>query len=283
MGKLSFVPAAGQTGTPYTTFTFQVQDDGGTSGTGAADLDPTPRTMTVNVHVVAVTTITNIVIGDDTAMRHQRSRIDKLQVTFERGINVGASNIPAAFTLTRLDDNSTVVVTVTWNANFTVATITFANGQADVYGRSLTDGNYQLHIDGSQLRDVNGVQVDADGDSVAGGTKDYKFYRFFGDFVTTGRYHEDPMVPDSWRSTDVSDLPAFRATFGFTSFDPEYESAFDVDGDGDVDADDLAAFRGNFGRGLNEISGTPGGFNQVTLTNLAAGGYNGRFAALRSR
>src|SRR6185503_365840 len=47
-GKLKFVPDANENGTPYASFTFQVQDDGGTAG-GGVDLDPTPNTITINV------------------------------------------------------------------------------------------------------------------------------------------------------------------------------------------------------------------------------------------
>jgi PKD repeat protein len=47
-GKLQFTPAADANGTPYTSFTFQVQDDGGTAN-GGVDLDPTPKTLTINV------------------------------------------------------------------------------------------------------------------------------------------------------------------------------------------------------------------------------------------
>jgi len=50
-GLLRFTPAAGATGAAYASFTFQVQDDGGTAA-GGADLDPTARTMTVNVTAV---------------------------------------------------------------------------------------------------------------------------------------------------------------------------------------------------------------------------------------
>src|SRR5262249_48841318 len=50
-GLLKFTPAADGSGSPYTTFTFQVQDNGGTAG-GGADLDPTPNTMTINVTAV---------------------------------------------------------------------------------------------------------------------------------------------------------------------------------------------------------------------------------------
>jgi hypothetical protein len=47
-GRLTFNPAADANGSPYATFTFQVQDDGGTAN-GGADLDPTPNTLTINV------------------------------------------------------------------------------------------------------------------------------------------------------------------------------------------------------------------------------------------
>ncbi len=46
--KLVFTPAANGNGSPYTSFTFQVQDNGGTAN-GGSNLDPTAATMTVNV------------------------------------------------------------------------------------------------------------------------------------------------------------------------------------------------------------------------------------------
>jgi hypothetical protein len=50
-GNLKFAPAANATGAGYTSFTFQVQDDGGTAN-GGVDLDASPNTMTVNVTAV---------------------------------------------------------------------------------------------------------------------------------------------------------------------------------------------------------------------------------------
>src|SRR5262249_25683846 len=49
--KFWFKPAANQPGTGYASFTFQVQDDGGTQFTGfePINLDPSPNTMTINV------------------------------------------------------------------------------------------------------------------------------------------------------------------------------------------------------------------------------------------
>src|SRR6185503_15308699 len=48
IGLLTFTPALNGTGSPYTTFTFQVQDNGGTAG-GGIDVDTSPNTITVNV------------------------------------------------------------------------------------------------------------------------------------------------------------------------------------------------------------------------------------------
>ncbi|EMI15642.1 Cadherin domain containing protein, partial [Rhodopirellula maiorica SM1] len=50
-GRLKYKPLADENGTAYTEFTFQVQDDGGTSG-GGQDTDTTPNTMTINVTAV---------------------------------------------------------------------------------------------------------------------------------------------------------------------------------------------------------------------------------------
>lgn len=47
-GKFSFKPAANKNGASYASFTFQVQDNGGTAN-GGIDTDPTPRKFTLNV------------------------------------------------------------------------------------------------------------------------------------------------------------------------------------------------------------------------------------------
>ncbi|MBC7701952.1 MAG: hypothetical protein H7225_16330 [Massilia sp.] len=50
-GSLVFMPGSNDHGSGYASFTFQVKDDGGTAS-GGADLDATPRTMTVDVTAV---------------------------------------------------------------------------------------------------------------------------------------------------------------------------------------------------------------------------------------
>ena len=47
-GQLKFTPATNANGTAYASFTFQVQDDGGTAN-GGVDLDASPKTLTLNV------------------------------------------------------------------------------------------------------------------------------------------------------------------------------------------------------------------------------------------
>jgi hypothetical protein len=50
-GRLTYTPALDQSGTGYASFTFQVQDGGGTAD-GGADLDAIERTLTINVAAV---------------------------------------------------------------------------------------------------------------------------------------------------------------------------------------------------------------------------------------
>jgi hypothetical protein len=50
-GKLTFTPVADASGTPYTSFTFQVQDNGGTAY-GGVDLDQSVNSITINVTAV---------------------------------------------------------------------------------------------------------------------------------------------------------------------------------------------------------------------------------------
>src|SRR5439155_1545185 len=47
-GLLRFTPASNANGISYASFTFQVQDNGGTAN-GGVDLDPNPKSLTVNV------------------------------------------------------------------------------------------------------------------------------------------------------------------------------------------------------------------------------------------
>ena len=54
---LTYTPVAAGEGSPYTSFTFQVQDNGGTANGGVA-LDQTPNTLNINVGTVPAITLT---------------------------------------------------------------------------------------------------------------------------------------------------------------------------------------------------------------------------------
>jgi VCBS repeat-containing protein/parallel beta-helix repeat protein len=71
-GLLQFTPSANANGSGYASFTFQVQDDGGTAN-GGIDTDPTPNTITVDVNPVndapTTTPVTLAQIAEDSGAR----------------------------------------------------------------------------------------------------------------------------------------------------------------------------------------------------------------------
>ena len=76
-GKLKFTPAANANGAGYASFTFQVQDNGGTAN-GGVDLDPSPNTMTINVTAVndaPAGTDKTVTTLEDTAYTFTRGRL----------------------------------------------------------------------------------------------------------------------------------------------------------------------------------------------------------------
>lgn len=100
-GKLVFTPAAFGNGTPYTTFTFQVQDNGGTAN-GGVNLDTTARTFEFDVTPVKLTGTTltvNGTTGNDTISISEQSTlvvtVDGVNYSFNpsqvTAINVTAS------------------------------------------------------------------------------------------------------------------------------------------------------------------------------------------------
>ncbi|MDQ3155451.1 MAG: LamG domain-containing protein [Actinomycetota bacterium] len=64
-GLLTFTPVAGANGTGYASFSFQVQDDGGTAN-GGSDLDASPNTFTFNVTAVNDAPVNSVPAGQTT-------------------------------------------------------------------------------------------------------------------------------------------------------------------------------------------------------------------------
>jgi VCBS repeat-containing protein len=65
-GHLVFTPTTNSNGSPLASFTFQVQDNGGTAN-GGHDLDPSAKTMTINV--AAVNDAPSFTVGADQTCR----------------------------------------------------------------------------------------------------------------------------------------------------------------------------------------------------------------------
>ena len=83
-GLLKFVPAANANGTSYASFTFQVQDNGGTAN-GGVDLDQSANTMTVNVTAVndapTISDVVNQTTNEDTAKNNVAFTINDVDNT----------------------------------------------------------------------------------------------------------------------------------------------------------------------------------------------------------
>src|SRR5207247_879341 len=65
--NLTFIPAADGNGSPYTTFTFQVEDDGATGGLNV-NLDGTPRLLTINVTAVNDGPVVGVAVTPQTVL-----------------------------------------------------------------------------------------------------------------------------------------------------------------------------------------------------------------------
>ena len=106
LGDLVFTPAANANGTPYASFTFQVQDDGGTAN-GGVDLDQSANTFTINVTSVndaPAGTDDTVTINEDGSL-HLRGRRLRLQRSDRRSRRTASwrgqiTTLPAAGTLT---------------------------------------------------------------------------------------------------------------------------------------------------------------------------------------
>jgi ELWxxDGT repeat protein len=139
-GKLTFVPAADANGAGYAGFTFRVQDDGGTAN-GGSDLDPTPRTMTIDVTAVNDAPV-NTVPGAQTAAEDAPLALVGLAIA---DVDAGAgavrvtlavgngtltvrTDVPGGLSGANLGGNGTGTVVLTGTADQINATLGAANG-----------------------------------------------------------------------------------------------------------------------------------------------------------
>jgi len=109
-GLLVYTPAPNGFGTGYASFTFQVQDDGGTD-IGGADLDPSANTLTVDVTAVADTpSVTNATTDEDvqttSGLVITRNAVDGSEVTHFRINNINNGTLFLNDGTTPISNNS---------------------------------------------------------------------------------------------------------------------------------------------------------------------------------
>jgi 2',3'-cyclic-nucleotide 2'-phosphodiesterase (5'-nucleotidase family) len=166
-------------------------------------------------------TVGGVVVDNGTA---QRSVVRSLTVTVRGEV---AAVLPGAFRLNGADVTASASAPAV-GGGATTFVITFPPG-------GLADGVYTLAVDGSNLLTAGGEAVDADEDGSAGGVREVRFFRLFGDTDGNG-------------AVDGRDLALARRVFA----DPARYAAqvylFDLNGDGVLTADEQAAFRANLGK-----------------------------------
>ncbi|HEY4308987.1 MAG TPA: Ig-like domain-containing protein [Pirellulales bacterium] len=127
-GKLQYSVTTIPGGAASTSFTFQVQDNGGTAG-GRVDTDPSPKTMTIDLSHVDLTPPTVAAVtplGASTGV----SVNSPVTVTFSEAVTAGS--VTSSTLQLRDSNNNLVAATVTYNASTKTATLTptapLANG-----------------------------------------------------------------------------------------------------------------------------------------------------------
>ena len=120
-GKLHFAPAPNASGTGYSSFAFQVQDDGGTAN-GGVDLDPTPRSITIDVTAVDDAPVIALNAGTTTTPGGA-SAIDAAALA---ATDVDNTSAQLVYTVGALPTSGTLVVNgvpLTTNGTFTQADV----------------------------------------------------------------------------------------------------------------------------------------------------------------
>jgi VCBS repeat-containing protein len=179
-GKLTYTPAAGSGGTAPT-FTFQVQDGGGTAN-GGVDLDPTPNTFTLTVEQSYVKT--DAVNDTDSTDEATAKQIDVLandvvgdapskKVTHINGTAVAAGDAVTLLSGAKVTLNQNGTLTYDPNGAFDELTGAGSGGS----NTSATDSFTYTEADGDTATvtvTVNGVV--SQGDEIVGGSGDNYFY-----------------------------------------------------------------------------------------------------------
>jgi hypothetical protein len=167
-GHLVFTPVLNASGSPLASFTFQVQDNGGTAN-GGVDLDQSPNTFTINVNAVNDAPVNSVPgtqsVNEDATLTFSAGNGNAITIS---DVDVGSGNETVTLTVTGgiLALGSTAGLTsFTNNAASITLTGTVANVNAALDGLTYT-GN--LNFNGA---DSLVVSTSDNGNTGSGGPK----------------------------------------------------------------------------------------------------------------
>ncbi len=166
-GNLRFTPNTNAVGTGYSSFTFQVQDNGGTTG-GGVNLDPSPNTITIDViDLLGDTTPPTVTAFSPASGASGVATGTVVSVTFSEAMSASTVN---SSTVQLLDGGSVVSSVMSYSAGTNTVTLTpsaaLANSKTytilvkgGATGVKDLAGNAQLADASSSFTTVAGVAV----------------------------------------------------------------------------------------------------------------------------
>lgn len=229
-----------------------------------ADTDPVDGRV-----LIGNTVVESVVVNQNTdaVYQQQRSQVTHVTVTFSARVSFVNNSPNDAFQVTRREDGAIIGVLaspgIDATGTKTVVTLTF-QGPSIVAG-SLADGSYQLAVLGNRIIGVaSGQAVDADGNGTAGGTLLFgddqateAFFRRYGDVDGDRDVDLLVLIDTSGPSPYVTygdDFGSLSAALNSRRGDANYLSFLDYNGDGFIDANDLATYRIDVVRSIVQTS-----------------------------
>ncbi|MBI4661195.1 MAG: tandem-95 repeat protein [Verrucomicrobia bacterium] len=298
--KLTFAPALNGNGSRYASFTFQVEDDGGTAN-GRINLDSSPNTITFSVTLVndpPTGTNTTITIAEDSAYPFRIADFgftDPAEVSANSLTRVKIASLPAVGTLrlTGTPVNAGDFVTV---ADLVANKLTFAPA-AHATGNPYASFTFQIEDDGGTAN--NAVNLDQSPNTMTihvGGPDARTGARLTGGFPL---YAADFLGNSVVKITSDGSISTFA-----TGFDNPLAMAFDSAGDLYVANDTIGTISkvtpngtvSTFATGFNRPRGlisdsadnlyvTDSGFSPTgpSISKITPDGHRSTFAAVGGR
>jgi fibronectin type 3 domain-containing protein len=211
------------------------------NGFGGANLNGVTITDPSNMQVAYVTlpppgagvtlTGTSFNDGTGTANQAQRSEVRKIVLAFSSAIQLGAGAVTLGAysgndtTGTLSDASAALGAPTTTDGGLTWTIPVLANTAFSDATGSLKDGIYKVTVDPSKVT----------GGTLAGTNLSTTFHRLYGDI-------------DGNKTVNSADYFKFKAAFGSTTGQSNFNADFDFDGNGKINSSDYFKFKANFGR-----------------------------------